>query len=200
MKMYLYILIICLSGADYAQSQEIFSEQVWELTEDINRDGWVDQGDIVSFEVKVTHNGEATQSISIENLLEDDGLELISGSVKSSNGTTLKGNKEGDASILIEDVTLSAPWGYATVTFSAKVISDTEIALAPISNHTSLITSIGPITSNSISLPRRTDYSLSQSRFGYRAVAILGIILFSAAALAYYLRRAKRYPPYQAAL
>ncbi len=178
MKPYLYFLAIFLAGAHFAHSQDIFGEQIWELTEDVNKDGWVDQGDIISIQVNITHNGEATESISIENLFEHNSIELLPHTVSSSKGTIIKGNKATDSSFLIENVALSSPWGYAAISFSAKITSDQEQGTYPITNQTTLITSMGSITTNAISLPRRINYALGKSKVRYPLILLtsLGVI------------------------
>lgn len=152
MRLYLFFLIIFLAAySSKISSQEIFAEQIWELSNDVNNDGWVNQGDIISFQVDITHNGKVTETISIDNLIDHEGLQLIPESVNSTKGKVVT----VDRAFQIENIKLEAPWGYATITFSAKVILDPEETSTPITNHTTLSTSIGLITSNSISIPRR---------------------------------------------
>lgn len=160
------------------ECQELYGEQSWELTKDINSNGWVDDGDIITYSIKVTYNHTAGQTISVRNDLHDPHIKLINGSVRTSEGNISSGNNQADDLIIIENLNLKPSWDYATITFDAQALFD-PTAITHVYNKTQLISPTRNFETNEIRIPVKSSFLASNDEIGLlnNAFVLLSILV-----------------------
>ncbi len=178
MKYSISILLLVLLCPYDVLCQELYGEQSWELTTDKNTNGWVDDGDMITYTVKVTYNHIAGQTISVKNDLHDPHIKLINGSVRTTDGFISSGNNPSDELIVIENLQLKPSWDYATITFDAVALFDAT-AITHVYNKTQLFSPTRRFETNQISIPVKSSFIASNDKAGFfnNALMLLSILL-----------------------
>ncbi len=178
MKTILLIVLATLLCAQASISQELYGEQSWELTSDLNNNGWVDNGDIISNTIVITYNDRSSQTIAVQNAFADPHFSLVEGSVSTSMGTISSGNEGVDKIMLIEGLQLQASWDEATITFDAIANFDAN-HVTHIYNKTQLSSPTQTVETNEISIPVKSTYLATSDKAGLfdNALSLLLILL-----------------------
>ncbi len=178
MKTILLIVLATLLCAQASISQELYGEQSWELTSDLNNNGWVDNGDIISNTIVITYNDRSSQTIAVQNAFADPHFSLVEGSVSTSQGTISSGNEGVDKIMLIEGLQLQASWDEATITFDAIANFDAN-QVTHIYNKTQLSSPTQTVETNEISIPVKSTYLATSDKAGLfdNALSLLLILL-----------------------
>ncbi len=156
----------CLAFALVSSSslaQDILSEQIWELIEDQNSDGWADPGEIVELTINISMNCKNRQEISVRNIMEDPNLTLIPGTVETSGGTIKKGNEANDDIVIINGISFQPPWSEASITFHASIGDDLDDSVFSISNSSQIEGSFGILETNATSVKLKNSQKVSYS-------------------------------------
>lgn len=176
MKHLIWILIALLCNR-VSIGQELYGEQSWELKTDINNNGWVDDGDVITNTIKVTYNHIIGETIIVENGISDPHLTLISGSVRASKGIISSGNTQSDEHITIDELYLDPTWDGATITFDAVANFDAA-QITHIFTKSRLISPIQTVETNEVSIPVKSSFIASNDKAGLfsNAIVLLSIL------------------------
>ena len=111
------------------------ADKTHSLAVDADASNSVSPGDTLEYAITIVNSGNAgATGVVYEDLLTDQNLTLVSGSVITSQGTVTVGNTPGDTRLRANIGTLSGGGGTVTVTYRALVSSPFPAGVGVVSN------------------------------------------------------------------